>query len=158
MTAGRIDRINVSPGGVPKLPVPRVRITAAGLEGDRQNDLEHHGGPERAVCIWSSERLAALQAEGHPIEPGAAGENLTLAGLDWDALGPGSVLRLGPDAVIEVTRFTEPCGKIRRLVTGGDVSRIVQDRHPGWSRLYARVLAEGEVAAGDVVSVERGIP
>ena len=37
-----------------------------------------HGGPERALCLFSLERILELQAEGHPIFPGAAGENITI--------------------------------------------------------------------------------
>ena len=105
---GRIVQINVSPGGVPKLPVPRVRVTALGLEGDGHRS-EHHGGAERALCLFALERLEALRAEGHPVVPGGLGENLTVAGLDWAAVGPGDRFRLGDGVVIEVTRFTNPC-------------------------------------------------
>ena len=52
-----------------------------GLEGDRQRDLRFHGGPLRAVSLYSLELIEALQAEGHPIAPGAMGENLTMAGV-----------------------------------------------------------------------------
>jgi len=144
-------QVNVSSGGVPKLPVLSAFVTALGLEGDAQRDTKHHGGPERAVCLFSADRIAALQAEGHPITPGATGENLTIAGLDWALVRPGSRLRIGAEVELEVTRYTTPCANIRDAFAGGDISRILQDRHPGDSRVYARVLREGTVAPGDVV-------
>ena len=49
-----------------------------------------HGGPERAVSLFSLEVIRRLQDEGHPIYPGATGENLTVAGLDWAALAAGT--------------------------------------------------------------------
>ena len=81
---GRVVQINVSPGGVPKRPVPSARVTTDGLEGDGHRDLEHHGGPERALCLFSLEQIRALQAEGHSVTPGSIGENLTLEGVDWE--------------------------------------------------------------------------
>lgn len=66
---GRVAQINVSPGGVPKLPVASAQVTAQGLVGDRQKNLKYHGGPDRALCLWSLEVIETLLAEGHPIAP-----------------------------------------------------------------------------------------
>lgn len=148
---GRIVQINVSPGGVPKRPVSRARVSAAGLEGDGHRDTAHHGGPERALCLYGLERIDALRAEGHPIEPGAIGENLTVAGLDWPAVAPGDCFRLGASVVIEVTRFTSPCANIAGAFRDGDYARVSHKRRPGWSRVYARVLAPGELRVGDPI-------
>jgi MOSC domain-containing protein YiiM len=153
---GRIVQINVSPGGVPKRPVPRARVTRAGLEGDAHRDTEHHGGPDRALCLFSLERIEALQAEGHPVEPGALGENLTIAGLDWARVQPEDFFRLGEDVLVQITRFTSPCWNVRASFLDGTYSRVSEKRHPGWSRVYARVLVPGEIAAGD--GVERLTP
>jgi len=147
----RVVQISVSPGGVPKWPVPSARVTALGLEGDAQRDLEHHGGPERALCIFSQERIQALQAEGHPITPGSIGENLTIEGIDWNAVMPGTYLRLGEDVVVQVTRYTSPCLNITASFLHRDYSRVAQKRHPGDSRVYARVLREGSLTSGDPV-------
>ena len=147
----RIVQISVSPGGVPKRPVPSARVTALGLEGDAQRDLEHHGGPERALCLFSQERIQALQAEGHPITPGSIGENLTIEGIDWNAVMPGTYLRLGEDVVVQVTRYTSPCLNITASFLHRDYSRVAQKRHPGDSRVYARVLREGFLTSGDRV-------
>ena len=106
---GRIVQINVSAGGVPKRPVPRARVTRLGIEGDRHRNAQLHGGPDRALCLFSIEQIEALQAEGHPVEPGTLGENLTLAGLEWASVRPADVFRLGEEVLVEVTRFTSPC-------------------------------------------------
>lgn len=148
---GRIVQISVSDGGVPKTAVPSARITEDGVEGDRQRDREHHGGPDRAVCLFSIERIRDLQGEGHAIVPGAAGENLTIEGIDWDAVLPNSRILLGDGVMLEVTRYTSPCTNIKGAFAGGDYARISQKRHAGWSRVYARVLASGTVRAGDPV-------
>jgi MOSC domain-containing protein YiiM len=150
---GRIVQISVSNGGVPKTAVPQARITEAGVEGDRQRNLEYHGGPDRAVCLFSMERIRDLQGEGHSIVPGAAGENVTVEGVDWDAVLPNSRILLGEDVALEVTRYTSPCVNIKPVFADGNFSRISQKRHAGWSRVYARVLVPGTVRAGDPVRV-----
>jgi MOSC domain-containing protein YiiM len=150
---GRIVQISVSNGGVPKTAVPSARITETGVEGDRQGNPEIHGGPERAVCLFSMERIRDLQAEGHAIVPGAVGENVTVEGVDWDTVSPRSRILLGEDVALEVTRYTSPCMNIKSAFSGGEYARISQKAHAGWSRVYARVLVPGVVRAGDAVRV-----
>jgi MOSC domain-containing protein YiiM len=158
--AGRIVQISVSLGGVPKRAVPHARVTALGLDGDAHRDLEHHGGPERAVCLFSLEAIRELQAEGHPMAPGALGENVTVEGLDWSAVAPGAVLQLGGDVRLEVTRYTTPCFNLRPAFADGDYSRVSHRRHPGRSRVYTRVLAPGTIRTGDAAWLidARGAP
>jgi MOSC domain-containing protein YiiM len=153
VSVGEVVQINISPGGVPKLPVPSARVTIDGLAGDGHRDLEHHGGPERAVCLYAMEAIEALQSEGHPIAPGSIGENLTVHGLDWADVAPGRILSVGEGVLLQVTRYTSPCFNIRPAFLDGDFTRVSQKRHPGWSRVYARVLGEGTVRKGDVVRV-----
>jgi MOSC domain-containing protein YiiM len=149
--SGRIVQLSISPGGVPKTAVPVARVTAAGLDGDGHRDTENHGGPQRAVCLFALEQIRALQAEGHPVVPGALGENVTIEGIEWTRVVPGSRLQLGEAVTLEVTRFTSPCVNIRPAFAHGDYSRVSEKRHPGWSRVYARVLMPGTVRTGDAV-------
>lgn len=148
----RIESINTSRGGVPKRTVFEAFISETGLTGDAQAHREFHGGPDRAVVLFSLEVIQALQAEGHPIAPGTTGENLTVSGLDWSALAPGTQLRAG-GALLEITRYATPCRAIGGSFLRGDFTRIGQAQHPGWSRLCARVLEPGLVAPGDAVVV-----
>jgi MOSC domain-containing protein YiiM len=55
---GRLEAINTSRGGVPKRPVLEAQITGEGIVGDVQRDLRHHGGPQRAVSIYSLDLIA----------------------------------------------------------------------------------------------------
>ena len=90
---GSIMGLFASPtGGVPKPFVEHLQVTVNGCIGDRQNDLKHHGGPRRAVCIMTSDVLEQLQAEGHPIEGGTTGENLLIAGIPRTSLDVGAVI------------------------------------------------------------------
>jgi len=148
-TQGRIFQINISPGGVPKLAVRQAQVTPLGLEGDQHRNMVNHGGPERALCLYSLERIQALQAEGHPVFPGSVGENLTLSGMDWEQMTPGVRLRLGQQVLLEITNYTTPCSNIQASFAGQEIGRILQSKNPGWSRVYARVLNEGELTVGD---------
>lgn len=147
---GVIVSLNVSNGGVPKLPVPVAHVRPSGLDGDGQRDRRHHGGPDRALCLYSMERIEALQREGHAIAPGTTGENLTIRGLDWDTVTPGVQLRAG-GVTMEITAFASPCKSIRPSFADENSNRISQQLHPGWSRVYARVVDSGELRVGDAV-------
>ncbi|PYX88039.1 MAG: MOSC domain-containing protein [Acidobacteria bacterium] len=150
---GSLHSINVSAGGVPKKPVTGAQVSRLRVLGDAQNDTKHHGGAEQAVCLYSLERIRALQEEGHPIDIGTAGENLTLTGIDWDLVVPGSTLRVGNEVLLEVASFTNPCKTIKGSFIEGKFIRIAHKLHPGWSRVYARVLREGQIHRGDRVEL-----
>ncbi|HEX9991422.1 MAG TPA: MOSC domain-containing protein [Acidimicrobiales bacterium] len=150
---GSVAQVSVNRGGVPKEPVPSARIGRRGLAGDRQATRRLHGTTWQAVCLWSLERIDALRAEGHEVFPGATGENLTVAGLDWSTVRPGVQLRAG-GALLAVTAYATPCHQNARWFLRGDPMRMRHERHPGWSRVYATVLEDGEVRTGDPVVVE----
>ena len=152
MTTGTVVAINVSNGGVPKRPQQSAVVRRNGLEGDRQEDLRYHGGPDRAVVLYSLERIQALQSEGHPITPGSIGENLTISGLDWAGLLPGIRLAIS-DVVLEITKAASPCRKLTSSFAGGQFDRVSDKSHPGWSRLCAKVVHEGTVEVNDEVVV-----
>jgi MOSC domain-containing protein YiiM len=108
---GGVGSLSRSNGGVPKLAVASARITAHGMEGDRQRNLKHHGGPDRALCLYSMDLLEALQAEGPPVAPGTMGENVLVRGIRWEGLGEGAKFRMG-EIEIELTTFALPCRNI----------------------------------------------
>jgi MOSC domain-containing protein YiiM len=149
----RIVQIGISAGGVPKRPVDEARVTADGLDGDGHTNTRYHGGPDRALCLYSAERIRSLAAGGHPIVPGSIGENVTIEGLEWSDVEPGTRMRLGERVVIEITRYTSPCFKITASFADGDYSRVSQKQQPGWSRVYARVLTEGVIRRDDPVKL-----
>jgi len=152
MNSGKIFQINISNGGVPKLPIPEGEVMELGILGDAHHDMEHHGGPSRALCLYSLEQIQALQAEGNPIQPGDIGENITTVGIDLSGLGIGDRLRIGENVVVELTSFAVPCSHIRFAFAGGVIQRVSQKTNPGWSRLYASILQGGMIRVGDPVS------
>jgi len=151
--SGRIFQLNTSPGGVPKLAVREAEVTELGLSGDDHKFPDIHGGPDRAVCLFSLERILELQKEGHPIFPGAVGENVTISGIDWNDVVPGQQLQLGDQVLLEITSYTSPCNSIPDSFLDGRYQRISQKVYPGYSRVYARVLRPGKIAIGQPVTM-----
>jgi MOSC domain-containing protein YiiM len=151
--SGRVLQVNVSDGGVPKLAVDHAWVSRLGLEGDAHRERTVHGGPQRAVCLFSIEAIERLQSEGHPVEPGSVGENMTTSGIEWSLLPVGTRARIGDELEIELASATTPCSTQKQNFVGGRFSRISIDLHPADSRMYARVLREGEVRAGDPITL-----
>ncbi len=151
-----VHQINVNPaGGVPKHSVPSAEMRIDGVSGDRQRNLKYHGGPTRAVCLFSLELIESLQSKGHPIVAGSTGENLTVAGVDWSAMVPGKRMRVG-EAVLEITSYTTPCRNIAGSFADGNSKHICQEKNPGRSRVYAKVVVPGVVFVNDSVEFLEG--
>lgn len=150
---GHIFQICVSESGVPKNGRHTGEINELGLTEDRVGNPKKQSSQDYAVCIYSLDRILALQQEGHPVFPGSLGENLVLAGLDWELIQIGTRLEVNSGLLLEVTEFTKPCTSVAASFKDGDFTRILQRKHPGWSRLFARVLKPGVVKIGDKVSI-----
>ena len=152
--SGFIQNINISNGGVPKHQISHAVVNELGIEGDGHTSTKSHGGPMRALCLFSSELQEALNAEGHTIAPGDLGENITISGLDWNIVIPGRRFQLG-SVCIEITEYTTPCYKIAACFKDEDFTRIDQIKNPGWSRVYARIVDGGALSLNeDVVPIE----
>ncbi len=151
--SGRVVQVNVSPGGVPKLPVEAARIGRLGLDGDGHDHDHVHGGPHRAVSLLALEAIERVQADGHRIEPGAVGENLTTVGIELSLLPVGTRLAIGDEVVLELSSPANPCDVIKGVFTAGKSGRISILLHPSDSRMYARVLTQGVVHEGDRIRV-----
>lgn len=152
-STGVVISVNVSPGGVPKLPVASSQVRALGLDGDSHVSPKH-GGPLKAVCLYAVEAIERIAAEGHQAFPGAYGENLTVAGLDWAALRTGDRLRIGDAGpLLELTDNATPCAKQAHWFIDERIDRISALTYPEDARWYASVIEEGPVAPGDLVSV-----
>jgi MOSC domain-containing protein YiiM len=154
---GVVHQLSASTGGVPKTATDAVVIGEAGVVGDRQATRRHHGRPWQALCLWSLETIDVLRAEGHPIAPGLAGENVTISGLPWADVTAGVHLQIG-EALVEVSLFSPPCSQNARWFSDGDFSRISASRGLGLSRVYASVVHGGRVVVGDAVVLEPSPP
>jgi MOSC domain-containing protein YiiM len=149
---GSLLQINVSPGGIPKRPIPEAIVTPEGIRGDRWSHPGIHGGPNQALLVITSEGIDELIAQGYPLFPGALGENLTTLGLDRRQLRPGQRYRIG-EVFIELTKRRAPC--ITLNVYGSGIQSAIFDAQvntgdpssPRWglSGFYARVLRGGTI-------------
>jgi hypothetical protein len=149
---GRIDSLQASGGGAPKASVSVAEIGPGGVLGDVQRHRRHHGRPWQAICLYSSDVIEALRAEGHPIVAGGAGENLTISGIDWARMRGGLTIAIG-DVVLRTSSPAAPCTNIGDCFIERHWSRIDHVEHPGWARWYASVLRGGTVSPGDAVTV-----
>jgi MOSC domain-containing protein YiiM len=147
---GVLAQLNVSHGGMPKLPVLSARVTAAGVEGDRQKNLKYHGGPDRAVCIYSEELYHELRDAGIDMPAGAVGENFTTRGIDLRKLAKGDRLRVGDETsgcVIAITDVRVPCNQLKRW--DPELPELIVGRS-GW---VAKVVSDGTAKPGDVIEL-----
>ena len=137
--------------GIDKQPVERARVGRLGVAGDTVADTAHHGGVDQAVYLYSREDYGWWEAElGSPLAPGTFGENLTVPSLG-SSPRVGDRLRIG-SALLELTAPRVPCAVFAdRMGDPGWVKRFAIAGRPG---AYARVLEEGEVAAGDPVELQ----
>ena len=156
---GKVVRVSVKPEpkvgtGLQKHAVPAVNVTAGGVEGDF-NRYRHENladDPDSAVLLMTGEMIADVNRHGWPVGAGDLGENLTLEGVPYEDLHPGTVVTAG-NVVLQVSRACTPCTNLYELPYVGDAKgpeflRFMIDRR-GW---YARVLRPGRVYAGDPVS------
>lgn len=129
-----------------------------GLSGDHQYDRNHHGGPERALLMYSAGHYPRWRSEWgrKDVGPGAFGENLTVSGLNEDTACIGDIYRLG-EVRIEVSSPRTPCMNLARRHGLPDlVKTIVLNHRSGW---YLRVLQEGWLEAGmNLAMIDRPYP
>ena len=132
-----------------------VWLGESGFAADVQVDRRVHGGPERAVCVFT---MAGYRhwAEVYPrraadFVPGAFGENLYCAGIDEREACIGDRWQLG-EAVLEISQPRNPCWKLSQHMELPDLSkRIVRTGYgAGW---LCRVIQPGHVQAGDRLSI-----
>lgn len=136
-----------------KAPVAgRVAVRAHNVEGDRQSDLTVHGGADKAVYAYPSEHYAYWRdaLPGVDLPWGAFGENLTTTGLLEAELRIGDRLRVGSTELV-VTQPRIPCFKLGIRLGRTDMPK--RFLASGRSGFYLRIVAAGEVAAGDPIAV-----
>lgn len=115
------------------------------LAGDGQADLKHHGGPEKAVCVYPAAHYPFWRGElGIPeLAFGAFGENVTIDALTETSVCIGDSFAMG-SAIVQVSQPRQPCWKLSRRWRIKDLAlRFQESGLTGW---YFRVLQEGEVS------------
>jgi MOSC domain-containing protein YiiM len=139
--------------GIYKMPVSeKMRVTSLGIVEDFIGSPKHHGGPDQAVYVYGAADYAWWSKElGKELTPGAFGDNLTISDLQSADFNIGDRLHIG-DVILEVTAPRIPCSTLATRM--GDSQFVKKYRDAERPGLYCRVIAEGEVKAGDEVTVQ----
>ncbi|UOK65213.1 MOSC domain-containing protein [Paenibacillus amylolyticus] len=135
--------------GIVKHPVSgAVFLSFTGMTGDGQADLVHHGGPDKAVCVYDYSRYPALeQLMDRKLDWGACGENLTVEGCAEEDVRIGDVYELG-EATVQVSQPRQPCFKLGARYDYKELPVYFQES--GFTGFYFRVLQEGEVRPSSI--------
>ncbi|MBO9574959.1 MAG: MOSC domain-containing protein [Sphingobium sp.] len=150
-----------------KRRVAAIRLLAGlGVEGDaHQGETVRHrsrvaADPSqpnlRQVHLIAEEALDELAGKRFILAPADLGENITTRGLDLANLPRGTRLRLGDDAVIEVTGLRNPCAQIEHF-RPGLLEAVVDKDGEGLKHkagVMAIVVASGIIGPGDPITVE----
>ena len=115
----------------------------------------------RQVHLIHRELHEELRQRGFGVEAGQMGENITTAGIDLLGLPTGARLRVGDDAVVEITGLRNPCKQLETIQPGLMAAVLDRDAHGELIRkagVMAVVVASGVVRAGDAIAVELPAP
>lgn len=127
-----------------------VYVGSHAVNGDTICDHEHHGGPDQVVYAYSSDDYSWWSEQlGRQLAPGTFGDNLTISGLPSDMyVGDRLLIR---DVLLEATAPRIPCSTLAaQMQDSGFGMRFRKAERPG---IYFRVLNEGEISAGDAVTI-----
>jgi len=133
--------------GGAKAEVSEAMLRFGGFEGDAVADRLHHGGPDRAACVYPAGHYAWWKSEhGYDLTCGDFCENLSVDGLLEAEMRIGDIVRIG-EALVQVSLSRDPCRTIDRLAGMPGIHRIARDS--GKCGFHMRALEEGRVRLGD---------
>ncbi|MFW6266657.1 MAG: MOSC domain-containing protein [Halanaerobiales bacterium] len=130
--------------GTVKEPIPTGRLKVGyGLKGDA-----HGGDWHRQVSLLGVESIDKMRGKGFDIEFGDFAENITTSGIELFELPVGTILKVGPEAVLEVTQIGKKCHHDCEIFQ--KIGDCVMPREG----IFAVVKKGGPVEAGDKIIVE----
>mgnify|MGYP000451126151 CR=1 FL=1 len=142
-------------------------VAGLGVEGDAHSGatVQHRSRKKqfpdmanlRQLHLIHAELFVELAGQGYAIAPGQLGENITTKGIDLLTLPRGAQLRLGDDALVELTGLRNPCRQIDDNIGPGAMAAMLAREKDGSlirkSGVMAVILSSGEVRAGDPVEL-----
>lgn len=133
--------------GICKKPVSHaVFLNKLGFEGDGVGDLKNHGGPDKAVCVYSLDHYPYWEKTlDITLPPAAFGENLSVSELKEEDICIGDVFQLGT-ALVQVSQPRQPCKTLAARYGRSDFVQLVVNS--GYTGFYVKVLQEGTVETG----------
>jgi len=139
--------------GLCKAPVyGPLLLKKAGFAGDGVADTKHHGGFEKAVCVYSSDHYAYWEdILGIKLPNAAFGENLSISNLREDDVCIGDIFQIGT-ALVQISQPRQPCKTLALRYGRNDMLKLVIDC--GYTGFYLRVLKEGIVERGSCLTLK----
>lgn len=143
--------------GICKQPATSpLHLGKLGFENDGVGDLKHHGGIDKAVCVYSLGHYPFWEETlGMKLPVAAFGENLTVSDVDEDDICIGDIFRLGT-ALVQVSQPRQPCRTLVARYGRDDLIKLVVDS--GHTGFYFRVLEEGNVENGAALILQERDP
>ena len=156
--------------GIPKLEATEIDVRYEGVAGDNTvSRIEKYNGGrmdgekylDRAVLIWTDDKLKEMNDEGWPAMPGDLGENIMISGVNYEMLEIGQEYQIG-GAILMISRVCPPCYQLHELIPvwneRDETLNFSVDKGPevvktlaGRRGYYARVIEEGVVRKGEGV-------
>ncbi|HGG0584617.1 MULTISPECIES: MOSC domain-containing protein [Bacillus] len=126
-----------------------VYLSFVKFNGDGQADLVHHGGVDKAVCVYTGDHYPYWEKElNQDLVYGAFGENITVSGMREEDVCIGDMFELG-EAIVQVTQPRQPCFKLAKKYNIPKLPLYFQET--GYTGFYFRVLKEGWVSSVDTL-------
>ncbi|OUB82823.1 MOSC domain-containing protein [Bacillus thuringiensis serovar medellin] len=126
-----------------------VYLSFVKFNGDGQADLIHHGGVDKAVCVYTGDHYPYWEKElNQDLVYGAFGENITVSGMSEEDVCIGDTFELG-QAIVQVTQPRQPCFKLAKKYNIPKLPLYFQET--GYTGFYFRVLKEGWVSSVDTL-------
>lgn len=140
-----------------KKPVTgRTFLGYAGFDGDAVADPVHHGGPDKAVCVYPMSHYSFWKKNiALEISPGAFGENLTVDGLIEIEICIGDIFRIG-EAEVQCSQPRQPCHKLNKIFNDPEMGKRIHET--GFSGWYMRVIKQGWVEPGAEMEIVQKDP
>lgn len=131
-----------------------LHLSRLNFDGDAQADLVHHGGKDKAVCVYSYEHYPYWERNlNRPLVQGAFGENLTVTGMLENDVCIGDIYQLD-ETIVQVSQPRQPCHKLAKKYDTVDLPIRIQNT--GYTGFYFRVLKEGKVSqTNGIILLER---
>ena len=168
-SSGTVTAVSRSPTHTLSKPSEdSIRLVAGlGVDGDAHQGVtvKHRSRVAKDPTVPNLRQVHLIHAELHDelreggfiLAPGQMGENVTTRGIDLLGLPAGARLRLGVEAVVEVTGLRNPCAQLNKLQPGLMAATLARDAAGNLIRkagIMGVVVAGGEVRPGDEIAIE----
>lgn len=142
--------------GIRKYPVEKAFLTKIGFSDDEQGDLEHHGGKNKALFLFSEKTYKEINKQLRTTfeidEVAHFGENIILSNITERDICIGDIYQLG-ETRIQITQPRQPCWKLSANTNEKNMTKFIfQSGLTGW---YAKVLEEGYITVNDNITLEK---